>query len=129
MSMAISAIGRRKTAHARVRLVPGSGKITVNSKDIREYFPRESNQLKIQEALQAVEAGARYDVIANVAGGGKSGQAGAIRLGIARAFVKMDEETRKALKPLGMLRRDPRMKERRKYGLAKARKRYQFSKR
>jgi small subunit ribosomal protein S9 len=110
-------------------LIHGHGKITVNRLDITKYFPRESNQLHVQEALNATEEGAKYDVVANVRGGGKSGQAGAIRLGIARALVKIDEELRKALKPLGLMTRDPRMKERRKYGLAKARKRYQFSKR
>ena len=120
-------VGRRKTANARVRLVPGNGQITVNHKNIKVYFPRESHQLHIEEPLKAAEA--KYDVIANVNGGGQTGQAGAIRLGIARALVKLDEEIKKTLKPLGVMSRDPRMKERRKYGLAKARKRYQFSKR
>lgn len=129
MSIAATAVGRRKTSNARVMLIPGHGKITVNNLDIAKYFPRESNQLHVLEALNATEEGAKYDVVANVRGGGKSGQAGAIRLGIARALVKLDEEIRKALKPLGLMTRDPRMKERRKYGLAKARKRYQFSKR
>jgi small subunit ribosomal protein S9 len=120
-------VGRRKTSNARVRLVPGNGQITVNDKNIKVYFPRESHQLHIEEPLKAAEA--KYDVIANVNGGGQTGQAGAIRLGIARALVKLDEEMKKTLKPLGVMSRDPRMKERRKYGLAKARKRYQFSKR
>lgn len=129
MNTAIVAVGRRKTSNARVMLVAGNGKITVNRKDIKLFFPRESHQLHIEEPLKAVEVGAKYDVIANVSGGGQTGQAGAIRLGIARALVKVDEELKKALKPLGVMSRDPRMKERRKYGLAKARKRYQFSKR
>ncbi|MBL7958963.1 30S ribosomal protein S9 [bacterium] len=129
MSAAITAVGRRKTANARVMLIAGNGKITVNRKDIKNFFPRESHQLHVEEPLKAVEVGAKYDVVANVRGGGQTGQAGAIRLGIARALVKIDEELKKALKPLGVMSRDPRMKERRKYGLAKARKRYQFSKR
>ncbi len=127
MSTTILTVGRRKTSNARVRLFPGTGQVTVNGKSIKDYFPRESHQLHIEEPLKAVEA--KFDVTANVNGGGQTGQAGAIRLGIARALVKLDEELKKVLKPLGVMSRDPRMKERRKYGLAKARKRYQFSKR
>jgi small subunit ribosomal protein S9 len=127
MNTAIISVGRRKTSSARVRLIPGTGQVTVNKKTMKEYFPRESHQLHVEEPLKAIET--KYDVIANVSGGGLSGQAGAIRLGIARALVKLDEESKKILKPLGVMSRDPRMKERRKYGLAKARKRYQFSKR
>lgn len=129
MNTAITAVGRRKTSSARVTLVPGTGKITVNNKQLAEHFKRGTEQLHVEEPMKATEAGTKYDVIANVRGGGKSGQAGAVRLGIARALVKIDEELKKSLKPLGMMTRDPRMKERRKYGLAKARKRYQFSKR
>lgn len=123
------AVGRRKTSTARVRLVSGTGKVTVNKKDIKEYFPRESLQIHALEPLTSTDMAGKYDVIALASGGGPSGQAGAVRLGIARALVKLDEELRKALKPIGAMSRDPRMKERRKYGLAKARKRYQFSKR
>ncbi len=129
MSTAIIAVGRRKTSTARVMLKPGSGKCTVNNKDIAVYFPRGTHRLHILEAMKTVEIGSQYDIHANVAGGGISGQAGAIRLGIARALVKIDEELKPKLKPLGLMSRDPRMKERRKYGLAKARKRFQFSKR
>ncbi|HMV26719.1 30S ribosomal protein S9 [bacterium] len=129
MSAPLAAVGRRKTATARVRLVPGNGKVTINHRDIKDYFPRGSHQIHVTEPLTVVEAGSKYDVIALTRGGGPSGQAGAIRLGIARALVKIDEEMKKALKPIGAMSRDPRMKERRKYGLAKARKRYQFSKR
>lgn len=129
MTTAIMAVGRRKTSNARVMLKPGSGKCIVNKKDIKEYFPRDTHRLHILEALKALQMESQYDVIANVRGGGLSGQAGAIRLGIARALVKMDEELKAKLKPLGLMSRDPRMKERRKYGLAKARKRFQFSKR
>ncbi len=126
---AVIAVGRRKTATARVRLIPGSGKITVNKKDFKVYFPRESHQLHVTEPLDLVELMSKYDVVANANGGGQTGQAGAIRLGIARCLVKIEEEMKKTLKPIGAMSRDPRMKERRKYGLAKARKRYQFSKR
>ncbi len=129
MSSAIMAIGRRKTSHARVMLVPGNGEIQVNGKAFKQYFPREYHQLHAMEPLKAVEIGGKYNVIANIAGGGQTGQAGALRLGIARALVKIDEELKPILKPLGLMSRDPRMKERRKYGLAKARKRFQFSKR
>ncbi len=129
MNTAIMAVGRRKTSNARVMLKPGTGKCTVNNKDITAYFPRGTHRLHILEGMKVVEIGSQYDVHANVAGGGLSGQAGAIRLGIARALVKIDEELKPKLKPLGLMSRDPRMKERRKYGLAKARKRFQFSKR
>jgi len=129
MSSVIRAIGRRKTSHARVMLIPGSGEIQVNGKTFKQYFPREYHQLHAMEPLKTVEVGSKYNVVANIAGGGLSGQAGALRVGIARALVKLDEELKLVLKPLGLMSRDPRMKERRKYGLAKARKRYQFSKR
>jgi len=129
MSTAITAVGRRKTSTARIRLVPGNGKVTVNNKDIDAHFKRKTEVILAEEPLKSVEIGSQYNVIALVSGGGKTGQAGAIRLGIARALVKIDDELKKILKPMGMMSRDPRMKERRKYGLAKARKRYQFSKR
>ncbi len=129
MSSQVTAVGRRKTASARVILVPGSGKITVNKLKFEEHFERGSHRYIVEEPLRAAEVMGKYDVIANVHGGGKSGQAGAVMLGIARALVKIDEEMKRLLKPHGLMTRDPRMKERRKYGLAKARKRFQFSKR
>ena len=121
--------GRRKTAVARVWLVEGNGRITVNGKDISEYFSRPLLETQVRAPLKAVNAESRYDVKVNVHGGGISAQAGAIRHGIARALVSIDEEMRPVLKKAGFLTRDPRMKERRKYGLKKARKAPQFSKR
>ena len=122
--------GRRKDAVARVRLVPGSGKITINDKDIDDYFGLETLKLIVRQPLEATETAAKFDVIATAQGGGVSGQAGAIRHGIARALVVADEEAYKAtLKTAGFLTRDARMKERKKYGLKKARKASQFSKR
>lgn len=129
MSATFIAVGRRKTSSARVRMTTGSGKITVNKKPIEDYFPRAAHRFHILEPLKVSEMASKYDISANVHGGGQAGQAGAIRLGIARALVKVDEELRRVLKPHGIMTRDPRMKERRKYGLAKARKRFQFSKR
>ncbi len=129
MTSQVTAVGRRKTASARVTLIPGSGKVTVNKREFADHFERGAHRFMIEEPLRAADALGKYDIVANVRGGGKAGQAGAVRLGIARALVKLDEEIKKALKPLGLMTRDPRMKERRKYGLAKARKRYQFSKR
>ena len=122
-------VGRRKSASARVRLVPGSGNVSVNKSPLDVYFKRDSHRFLVQQPLIALGLEAKYDVIANVGGGGKSGQAGAIRLGIARALLGIDQDYHATLKPLGMLTRDPRKKERKKYGLAKARKRFQFSKR
>jgi len=121
--------GRRKTAVARVRLVPGSGRIVVNGKSVEEYFGRPVLETMVRSPLVTVKAEDRFDVIANVQGGGLSGQAGALRHGIARALLDVDGEYRVPLKRAGYLMRDPRMKERRKYGLKKARKAPQFSKR
>ncbi len=122
--------GRRKDAVARVRLVPGTGKITINDKDIDDYFGLDTLRLIGRQPLEATETAGKFDVIAKAEGGGISGQAGAIRHGIARALVVADEEAYKAtLKTEGFLTRDSRMKERKKPGLKKARKASQFSKR
>ncbi len=121
--------GRRKTSVARVRLVPGQGKITVNKKELNEYFGRKTLELVIKQPLVLTGVTEQYDVIADVKGGGPSGQAGAIRHGISRALLEVDGDFRQALKKAGFLTRDPREKERRKYGLKKARKASQFSKR
>ena len=122
--------GRRKNAVAAVRLVPGSGKITINSKDIDEYFGLDTLKLLVRQPLAATETEDKFDVIVKAIGGGISGQAGAIRHGIARALVEADEENYKSvLKAAGFLTRDARMKERKKPGLKKARKASQFSKR
>ena len=124
-----SATGRRKTSVARVRLVPGGGKITINKRDIDDYFGLETLKLIVRQPLVLTETQARFDVIVTVSGGGLTGQAGAIRHGIARALVKSDEELKPAIKKAGFLTRDPRMKERKKYGLKAARRAPQFSKR
>ncbi len=124
-----SATGRRKTSVARVRLVPGEGKITINKRDIDDYFGLETLKLIVRQPLVLTETQARFDVIVTVSGGGLTGQAGAIRHGIARALVKSDEELKPAIKKAGFLTRDPRMKERKKYGLKAARRAPQFSKR
>ena len=121
--------GRRKCAVARVRLVPGKGNIFVNGKEAGNYFGRKVLETLVRQPLAVTGTEGRYDVIVNVYGGGVSGQAGAVRHGIARALVLVDGELRSSLKKTGCLRRDPRMKERRKYGLKKARKAPQFSKR
>ena len=121
--------GRRKKSIARVRLMAGTGKITVNGKDITEYFGTGTLIVIAKQALVAVNKTENYDVIVKVIGGGFSGQAGAIRHGIARALIEADEEYRPTLKAAGYLTRDSRMKERKKYGLKKARKAPQFSKR
>ena len=121
--------GRRKKSIARVRLVDGKGVITVNGKDIEEYFGTEVLKTIVRQPLTATNTLAKYDVIAKVVGGGFTGQAGAIRHGIARALNEANSEFRPTLKSNGFLTRDPRMKERRKYGLKKARKAPQFSKR
>ena len=123
------ATGRRKSSVARVRLVPGEGNIIINDRELTKYFGLKTMELIIKQPLEATETVGKYDVLANVVGGGISGQAGAIRHGIARALLKVDEEYRPALKKAGLLTRDPREKERRKYGLKKARKASQFSKR
>ena len=121
--------GRRKSAIARVRLIPGTGKITINKKDLDEYLPMEilKNEVKRPFAVSGNEG--KYDVIALVNGGGTTGQAGALRHGISRALCAADSENRPSLKAAGFLTRDPRMKERKKYGLKKARRASQFSKR
>ncbi len=121
--------GRRKSSIARVRIVEGSGKITVNGKDIDEFFGLETLKVIVRQPLTVTDTTAKYDVVATVKGGGIAGQAGAIRHGIARALNEANAEFRPALKTNGFLTRDPRMKERKKYGLKKARKAPQFSKR
>ncbi|MDI6874958.1 30S ribosomal protein S9 [Candidatus Solincola sp.] len=121
--------GRRKEAVARVWLYPGEGEFVINGRSLEEYFPRQTLRDQIMQALVAAGSVGRYKVVATIRGGGISGQAGALRHGIARALVDCDETLRSELKKAGLLRRDPRMKERKKYGLKKARKRPQFSKR
>ena len=121
--------GRRKTSIARVRLTPGNGKITINNRDIDDYFGLETLKLIVRQPLVLTETTARYDVIVNVGGGGLSGQAGAIRHGISRALLIIDSNLRPAVKKAGFLTRDARMKERKKYGLKAARRAPQFSKR
>lgn len=121
--------GRRKNAIARVRLVPGTGKIVVNNRSVEEYFGLKTQVMMVESPLAATQTLGNYDVLVNVRGGGVSGQAGAVRHGVARALLKVDGAFRPSLKQAGYLTRDPRMKERRKYGLKKARKRPQFSKR
>jgi len=121
--------GRRKTAAARVFLRPGSGAISVNHRAFESFFPTEALRTQIRTPLMLTETADKFDILATVAGGGVSGQAGAVRLGIARALVEYNLELRKALKAEGLLTRDARAKERKKYGMAGARKRFQFSKR
>ena len=121
--------GRRKKSVARVRLYPGTGVITINGKNIDEYFGLETMKLIVNQPLEATETVGKYDIVANVVGGGFSGQAGAIRHGISRALLVADEANRGVLKAAGFLTRDPRMKERKKYGLKAARRAPQFSKR
>ena len=121
--------GRRKNAIARVRMTPGDGKIEVNGKDLLEYFRRETLKMDIEQPLEVTETLGKFDFHISVLGGGLSGQAGAVRLGIARALINYSEDNRTLLRRGGFVTRDPREKERKKYGLAKARKRYQFSKR
>ena len=121
--------GRRKKAIARVRLVPGTGKITVNKKDVDEYFPMDILRNEVRRPFTITGNEGKYDVVALVNGGGTTGQAGALRHGISRALCEADSENRQALKLAGFLTRDPRMKERKKYGLKKARRASQFSKR
>jgi len=121
--------GRRKTSIARVRLVPGEGKVLVNRMTLDEYFGKKTLEMIAKQPLVLTSTDSKFDVLAKVNGGGTSGQAGAIRLGIARALLKVDSEMRPALKSAGFLTRDPRMKERKKYGLKGARRAPQFSKR
>ncbi len=121
--------GRRKTSVARVRLVPGDGTVTINGRNMEEYFGLKTLELIVRQPLELTETADKYNVVVNVKGGGASGQAGAIRHGITRALMEMDADLRPALKKAGFVTRDPREKERRKYGLKKARKASQFSKR
>ena len=123
------AVGRRKKAIARVRLIPGDGKIVINGRDIDNYFGLETLKMTVRQPLALTSLEGRYDVLVNVCGGGLSGQAGAIRHGISRALIKADPELRPAVKKAGFLTRDPRMKERKKYGLKATRRAPQFSKR
>lgn len=121
--------GRRKKSVARVRLVPGEGRVIINKRDFENYFPLETTRLIVNQPLELVGMKNNFDVLVNVHGGGTTGQAGAIRHGISRALIKSDETLRPELKRAGFLTRDSRMKERKKYGLKKARKSPQFSKR
>lgn len=125
----IRTIGRRKTAVARIKMKPGSGSILVNKLDFKKYFPIDTLQILVNQPFQKSETANKYDVTANVLGGGITGQAEAVRLAIARALCKIDNTFRSPLKKAGFLKRDPRMVERKKYGRKKARKRFQFSKR
>lgn len=124
-----TAVGRRKTSVARVVLTPGAGKFTVNRRPVEVYFGLDTLRTDIMKPLEVTQTAGKYDVRVNVEGGGPTGQAGAIRLGIARALVDVSEDHRSALRSAGLLTRDPRMVERKKYGQKKARKRFQFSKR
>ena len=129
MSDVIQATGRRKRAIARVKLTLGQGMITVNSKPMDEYFPRPQLQQIVRQPLEATQSIARFDVVVKAEGGGVTGQAGAVRHGIARALLAMDETLKETLRRNGFLTRDPREKESKKYGRKRARKRFQFSKR
>jgi small subunit ribosomal protein S9 len=122
-------VGRRKEAIARVRLVPGSGKFTLNGRTLEQYFPNKLHQQVVRDPFVTVERTESFDVVATLTGGGPSGQAGAMRMAIARALIVADSEDRPALKKAGFLTRDPREKERKKYGLKKSRKAPQYSKR
>jgi small subunit ribosomal protein S9 len=125
----IQTVGRRKEAVVRVRLVPGTGKFTLNGRTLEHYFPNKVHQQLIKEPLVMLEKTEAYDVYSTLRGGGVSGQAGALRLGIARALIEVTPDDRPALKKAGFLTRDPRVTERKKYGLKKARKAPQYSKR
>jgi small subunit ribosomal protein S9 len=125
----IWATGRRKKSIARVRLTAGSGEIKVNKKPVDEYFERPTLRLVVRQPIKSTNIGSKYDVIATVRGGGKSGQAGALRHGISRALASVDDETKVLLRRNGFLTRDPRGKERKKYGQKGARKRFQWTKR
>ena len=125
----ISATGRRKTSTARVFLRPGTGAITVNHREFDRFFPTEALRTQVRRPLLVTETGEKFDILATVRGGGVNGQAGAVRLGISRALVEFNAELRGQLKKDGLLTSDSRVKERKKYGLAGARKRFQFSKR
>jgi small subunit ribosomal protein S9 len=125
----INATGRRKASVARVYVRKGDGKISINGREMKDYFPQANIQMKVKSPLETVELAGEYDILVNVAGGGFKGQSEAIRLGIARALVKISEDYRKPLKELKFLTRDARVVERKKYGKPKARKSFQFSKR
>jgi len=125
----IMTVGRRKTAVARVKLTDGSGKVTINKRELENYFPIAVLREEVLKPFEATATQGRYDAKVRVEGGGQTGQAGAIRLGIARSLVSIDEDHRQNLRNAGLLTRDPRMVERKKYGQKKARKRFQFSKR
>ncbi|HTY36148.1 MAG TPA: 30S ribosomal protein S9 [Bacteroidota bacterium] len=125
----IITVGRRKTAVARVKLTDGSGKVTVNNKELEKYFPITVLREEVMKPFIATSTQGRFDARVRVEGGGPTGQAGAIKLGIARSLVALDEDHRQNLRNAGLLTRDPRMVERKKYGQKKARKRFQFSKR
>jgi small subunit ribosomal protein S9 len=129
MQQAHQAIGRRKTSVARVYLKNGSGKITVNDSAFEKYFALETHRTQITKPFEVTDTLGKYDVLVNVEGGGTSGQAGAVTLGVARALVDISDENRPILRKNGLLTRDPRMVERKKYGQKKARKKFQFSKR
>ena len=128
-SKMIKAVGRRKTSIARVFISPGKGEWTINGRGLNEYFVRPTHVQLVEQPLATTEMTGKFKIQVNVSGGGASGQAGAIRLGLARALVAVDESLRSALRKDGLLTRDPRMVERKKYGRPKARKRFQFSKR
>jgi small subunit ribosomal protein S9 len=125
----IQTVGRRKEAIVRVRLLPGTGQFKLNGRTIEDYFPNKVHQQLIREPFVILEKAEQYDVVGLLHGGGTSGQAGALRLGIARALIEIDPDSRPALKKAGFLTRDPRVTERKKYGLKKARKAPQYSKR
>jgi small subunit ribosomal protein S9 len=125
----VQTVGRRKEAIVRVRLMPGTGKFTLNGRTLEHYFPNKVHQQLIKEPLVTLEKTETYDIFGTLRGGGVTGQAGALRLAIARALIEVDGEDRPALKKAGFLTRDPRVKERKKYGLKKARKAPQYSKR
>jgi small subunit ribosomal protein S9 len=128
-SFAAPTVGRRKEAVVRVRLVPGTGQFKLNGRDLDSYFPNKVHQQLIKEPFVTLERADTFDVIATLKGGGITGQAGALRLGISRALIALEPDDRPALKKAGFLTRDPRVKERKKYGLKKARKAPQYSKR
>jgi small subunit ribosomal protein S9 len=124
-----AATGRRKTSVAQCRVIPGNGKVTVNKSPLEVYFPVEVHRTKINQPFAITKTEGKYDLLVTVRGGGKSGQTGAIQLGISRALVHIDDQLHQILRDAGLLTRDPRMVERKKYGQKKARKRFQFSKR
>jgi small subunit ribosomal protein S9 len=121
--------GRRKSSTARVYLRPGAGQVVINRKPFEQYFPNETLRMVIRQPLQLTETASKFDIVVNVAGGGPAGQAGAIRHGITRALIEFNADLRPPLKQAGLITRDPRIKERKKYGQKGARKRFQFSKR